>query len=286
MNVREFIKEINIVYPHIDKNKVVSEKIIQCKEMSLGYKIPNSFKLFLKEFSNGIMLLDSEPVGGVGEGCPCGEIFLASKQINKSIIEITPIKETISTDKLIVFSLYDAMDASNNCWVFICDKEYPDNEYRVGLISQATENIVVVLDNFEEWLTVFWKTNKDSGEIISVFHSIYPIWEQREILLGCEKVNKDFLKSDNKYLFDNKYYDVIYGEAWERKYEIEIQNLKTNEITKTVLPTTNGGRLYREEFEKNIHKDYKLVKFIEHINEKNISKWFSFRDILNTEQGE
>jgi len=185
MNVREFIKEINVTYPDIDKNEVASDDLIHQKEMNLGFPLPDSFKTLLKEFSNGIFLLDSEPIGGVGdnEDSPCGAIFLASSQIKKNIVELTPTKETVSSDKLIVFSLYDALDTANNCWAFICDKRYPNNEYRVGLISQSTEDIVVILENFEEWLTVFWSANKDNEDVISVFHSMYPEWEDREDLL-------------------------------------------------------------------------------------------------------
>ncbi|AEV69487.1 MULTISPECIES: SMI1/KNR4 family protein [Acetivibrio] len=193
MKVKDFINEINSIYPDIDKNEVASDVLISEKEKSLGYKLPKSFKTFLKEFSNGIMLLDAEPIGGVGEDddSPCGSIFLASSQIKKSIINIIPTKETITPDKLIAFSLYDAMDSANNFWVFICDKEYTDNEYRVGLISQYTEDIVVVLDSFEEWLTVFWNANKDSDDAVSVFHSMYKTWEEREDLLRPDWRNQD-----------------------------------------------------------------------------------------------
>lgn len=283
MNINDFIREINAIYPDIDKNEVASDDLINEKEKSLGYKLPNSFKTFLKEFSNGIMLLDSEPVEGVGEDddLPCGSIFLASSRIDKRIIHIIPTKGTITPDRLIAFSLYDAMDIANHFWAFICDKQYPDNEYRVGLISQYTDNIVVVLDNFEEWLTVFWEANKNTDDVVSVFHSMYETWEEREEVLRMDwyetdekrsngKSLTDSSKSQETYLFDSKYRDVIYGDAWERKYEIEILNLKTNEVTKTVIPAINGGKLIREEFEKNMPKDFKLVRFAEIINEKDI----------------
>lgn len=284
MNINDFIKEINTIYPDIDKNEVASDDLINEKEKSLGYKLPNSFKTFLKKFSNGIMLLDSEPIGGVGkdDDSPCGAIFLASSRIEKNIIKIIPTKETITPDKLIAFSLYEAMDIANHFWAFICDKQYSDNEYRVGLISQYTENIVVVLDSFEEWLTVFWEANKNTDDVVSVFHSMYKTWEEREELLRMDWYEADEFRSNGKnltdssksqetYLFESKYHDVIYGDAWERKYEIEIQNLKTKEITRTVIPATNGGRLNKEDFEKNMPEGCKLVRFVEIINEKNIS---------------
>ena len=77
MKVKDFINEINSIYPDIDKNEVASDVLISEKEKILGYKLPNSFKTFLKEFSNGILLLDAEPIGGVGEDddSPCGSIF-------------------------------------------------------------------------------------------------------------------------------------------------------------------------------------------------------------------
>lgn len=269
MDIRAFINEINIIYPDVDKNKVASDELIAKTELSIGYSLPESFKTFLKEFSNGIVLLDSEPIGGVGKNqdLPCGAIFLASTNINKDTVEITPTKETVSSDQLIVFSVYDTLDATNNCWAFICDKDCPNNEYRVGLISELTENIVVVLDSFEEWLTIFWNANKDTEDIISVFHCMYTTWEEREDLLRPDWRNR-ISENGDKFLYDNKYYDTIYGDAWERKYEIEIENIETKEITKTILPAINGGKLSRDEFEKNLLKEYRLIKFVEIINDK------------------
>jgi len=56
-------------------------------------------------------------------------------------------------------------------------------KYKVGFINGDTEDIIIVLENFEEWLTLFWNANKNSDELVSVFHSMYPEWEDREDLL-------------------------------------------------------------------------------------------------------
>ena len=59
------------------------------------------------------------------------------------------------------------------------------------MISQYTEDIVVVLDSFEDWLTVLWNANKDSDDAISVFHSMYKTWEEREDLLRPDWRSQD-----------------------------------------------------------------------------------------------
>ncbi len=69
---------------------------------------------------------------------------------------------------------------SNNHWAFICDRNYPDNNYPVGYVSDDPEKIICVLESFEKWLEVFWKGNKDrNGEYESVFNLLYPDYEDR-----------------------------------------------------------------------------------------------------------
>lgn len=71
---------------------------------------------------------------------------------------------------------------------------------------------------------------------------------------------------DASQLYTDKYNDVLFGDSWEKRYEIEVKDTKTNEVIRTVIPTTNGGTLNKNEFKKSLPKQYKLVKFTEYIN--------------------
>lgn len=185
MRIQEFIKEINQQYPEIDKYAPASNEMIEACEGEIGYKLPSSFKTFLKNFSNGIFLLDCEPIGGTSIESPCGKIC-KTNEIILNIPDNVIIQETnehINSNYLISFTMYDAGDVSNNHWVFICEDGIPDNNYRVGFISQNSMKLVKILSNFEEWITIFWNKNKSEEDIKPVFYSFYPTFDERfEIL--------------------------------------------------------------------------------------------------------
>lgn len=91
---------------------------------------------------------------------------------------IFPEIRYIKQGQLIAFTFYDGYEISNSHWAFICDKEYPDNDYPVGYISADTGNIVCVLDNFETWLDVFWQGNKNRrGYYTNVIMILYPDYD-------------------------------------------------------------------------------------------------------------
>ncbi|MEK3980903.1 hypothetical protein MKY37_17990 [Psychrobacillus sp. FSL K6-2836] len=59
----------------------------------------------------------------------------------------------------------------------------PNDEYRVGYVSQIEPRIVKVLDNFEEWLTLFWKQDDEDERTYPVFYVLFPSYDERlEIL--------------------------------------------------------------------------------------------------------
>ena len=76
MEVREFINRFNEKYPDVDRCELRNDEDISITEDSLGMKLPLSLRTFLTEFSNGIFLLDIEPVGGVAKESPCGELAI------------------------------------------------------------------------------------------------------------------------------------------------------------------------------------------------------------------
>ena len=186
MKINEFLEQFNARYPDVDRNNVATTEMITDYEDQFGYQLPTSFKKFLSNFSNGIFLLDCEPIGGVGSSTPCGDISL----VNRNLPEIPPkvivteTNEEIDSSQLISFTTYDASEQSNDHWVFICNEEgIENNEYRVGFISQSSLKIVKVLRNFEEWLTYLWENDVDDEVLKPVFHILYPTFEQRAELL-------------------------------------------------------------------------------------------------------
>lgn len=185
MNIQEFIVQFNELFPEVDKMEGATDNMIVACEQKLGISLPASFVAFLKEFSNGIFLLDWEPIGGVQEDSPCGEICKVNSilpDVPKEVV-LAGSNERIDSDRLISFTLFDAGNTSNNHWVFICEENVPDHEYRVAFISQEGK-IVLVLDNFEEWLTIFWEANKEEDDIGKpVFHHFYSTFDKRAEIL-------------------------------------------------------------------------------------------------------
>lgn len=181
MSVTEFIKQFNDMYPDAEKFDVATDEMISIYEEKIGYQLPVSFTYFLKKFSNGVFLLDWEPIGGVSKDSPCGDIRKV-KSILPDIpqeVSIVDTDEKIASDRLVSFTLFDAGETSNNHWVFICEENVPEHDYKVAFISQISLKIVKVLNNFEEWLSIFWEVNQEDEIGKPVFHKFYPTFDER-----------------------------------------------------------------------------------------------------------
>lgn len=187
VTVTEIINEVNMLYPDIDKNVKANQQMIKDTEWYIGKTLPESYKKFLKYFSNGIFLFDIEPILGVGrrfEDTPCGIVRYSKEVVQLDTPStIVPENKGISRNKLIAFTAGSAPDMSLDHWVFITDEEPEGHEYKVGYVSQSSGNVVVVLKNFEEWLNIFWQNNKDEDKQVSVFHSLHPTVEERDKIL-------------------------------------------------------------------------------------------------------
>lgn len=181
LRIDDFIEQFNEKYPDVDRFDVASDDMVALFEETLGYSLPESFVKFLKEFSNGIFLLDCEPIGGVSKDSPN-----YIRKVNRIIpgipneILIVETKEWIESNRLISFTTFDGGDHSNNHWVFLCQDGVLGHEYRVGFVSQIEPRIVKVLDNFEEWLTIFWKHNREEADrAYPVFYILIPSYDVR-----------------------------------------------------------------------------------------------------------
>lgn len=168
--------------------EVASEEEIRLSEKLFGITLPDSYKTFLKTFSNGNMyILGAEPLYGVGEHVDCANSaeLLMSKEENR-MSYIFAEDRYVPLEKLIPFTYGDMYELSIDHWAFMCDKEYPNHDYPVVYVSQ-NGHIVWRLKNFEEWLRIFWETNKDrESEFSSVFYTLCPDYKQRMELVDKE----------------------------------------------------------------------------------------------------
>lgn len=186
MEVREFINRFNEKYPDVDRFELSNDRDIPMIEERLGLKLPVSLCIFLSEFSNGIFLLDIEPIGGASQESPCGELC-KTNEILPDLPDQILIRETgelINSNRLISLTMFDPAQSSNDHWVFICEDGIANNEYRLGYISQSTKIIVKTLSGFEEWLTVFWNLDDNDEMNVPVFHAFYPTFDERFQLLS------------------------------------------------------------------------------------------------------
>ena len=182
--------------------ETASYEMIKYSEDKLNIKLPEAYKKYITQYSNGdFYMLGVEPMVGVGKKidgslcklCYSNEILMSNH--DKEVF-INQQHRSIRLNQLIPFTFSDSLELSNDHWAFICDKEYTDNDYPIGYISQVSKNVVCVLKNFEEWLRIFWEHNKDlKTYYVPVFHILFPDEEDRyEILRGLKIIDNKIFK--------------------------------------------------------------------------------------------
>lgn len=219
MKAKEFDFDEKGLEDSAEPKSVATDEQIAKAEKNMGIKYPETYKTFLKEYSNGeIVLFGIEPM--ISQGLERSECYCNERNSARILhIEpekgsyIFPEKRYIYPEKMIAFTYYDGDQQSNSHWAFICDKEYSDNDYPVGYITQETENIICVLKNFETWLDVFWQGNKNGrGYYDNVLMLLYPDYEDRMNLIDnlispedyalYEKLRKKYDSTFRKYGID------------------------------------------------------------------------------------
>ena len=168
--------------------EVASEEDIQLSEKLFGVTLPDSYKVFLTTFSNGEMfILGAEPLYGVGEHVRSANSAQYLSKNEDKMSYVFPENRYVPLRKLIPFTYGDMYELSNDHWAFMCDKEYPDHDYPVVYVCQSTGHIVWKLKNFEEWLRIFWETNRDRETGFSpVFYALCPNYRERIELVEKE----------------------------------------------------------------------------------------------------
>ena len=219
MKAKEFDFDEKGLEDSAEPKSVATDEQIAKAEKNMGIKYPETYKTFLKEYANGeIVLFGIEPM--ISQGLEESECYCNERNSARILhIEpekgsyIFPEKRYISPEKMIAFTYYDGDQQSNSHWAFICDKEYSDNDYPVGYITQETENIICVLKNFETWLDVFWQGNRNGrGNYDNVLMLLYPEYDDRRELID------DLISPEDYALYEKlrKKYDSTF-----RKYGID-----------------------------------------------------------------
>ena len=219
MKAKEFDFDEKGLEDSAEPKSVATDEQIAKAEKNMGIKYPETYKTFLKEYANGeIVLFGIEPM--ISQGLEESECYCNERNSARILhIEpekgsyIFPEKRYIYPEKMIAFTYYDGDQQSNSHWAFICDKEYSDNDYPVGYITQETENIICVLKNFETWLDVFWQGNKNGrGYYDNVLMILYPEYDDRRELID------DLISPEDYPLYEKlrKKYDSTF-----RKYGID-----------------------------------------------------------------
>ncbi len=219
MKAKEFDFDEKGLEDSAEPKSVATDEQIAKAEKNMGIKYPETYKTFLKEYANGeIVLFGIEPM--ISQGLEESECYCNERNSARILhIEpekgsyIFPEKRYISPEKMIAFTYYDGDQQSNSHWAFICDKEYSDNDYPVGYITQETENIICVLKNFETWLDVFWQGNRNGrGNYDNVLMLLYPEYDDRRELID------DLISPEDYPLYEKlrKKYDSTF-----RKYGID-----------------------------------------------------------------
>ena len=201
-NVRRIIEEmkakpLDMIPELLDGNIPhcwATDEQIQAEEERLGIKLPESYKLFLKEYSNGdIYLFAAEPLVGVRQGdtkimceiCIASDGMGGDKNYYEKNCYILPFDKTVKIKQLVSMTFGDVKAMSNDQWVFICDQDYPDNDYPIGFLSGSLDKIVCVLNNFEKWLEIFWEGNRNRNvDYEAVFYLLYTEYRDRLDLLA------------------------------------------------------------------------------------------------------
>jgi hypothetical protein len=134
---------------------------VEKTEALIGVSLPESYRQFVTEFSNGAYLFMLQEVSAVGDGnkqiVPIQNIFhriwTTGKVLTLEELE-TDIEfregGTVKRKYLVPFSL----DHNGNEWCFVVESLGVDNEYPVAYLNSSNPQLFGRLENFAAWLKV------------------------------------------------------------------------------------------------------------------------------------
>jgi SMI1 / KNR4 family (SUKH-1) len=150
LTIRELIDRLRSQGSH-ETYPVATADDIHTTESALGKSLPDSYKTFVREFSNGAYLFGVQEVGAVGAG---NRQIMAIQKIERTGVdaaEIISIREGGSTTygNLIPFGL----DSNGNEWCFLAGGEPAGYEYPVAYYHSSGHKLFgYFFPSFSDWL--------------------------------------------------------------------------------------------------------------------------------------
>ncbi len=176
MNIDELMAKLRSEGRH-EMYPPASQADIEMTETALGRKLPDSFKRFVGEFSNGAYLFEVQEVSAVGDGNrQIGAIQDARAPDDGDANEVIPFREGGETryGDLIPFGL----DSNGNEWCFVVDGNPAGNEYAVAYLDTTGRKLYGKLDSFDEWLSILVK---EQDEVIRTLYGDDVIYDELDL---------------------------------------------------------------------------------------------------------
>jgi hypothetical protein len=143
-------------------------------ERALGRPLPESFKRFQMEFSNGAYLFMLQEVSATGAG---NRQVGAIQAVLRNVI-VAAADDDISVDSGAVVKAGDlvpySLDGNGNCWCFLTSESAAGDEYAVAYYVTDQDRLVGRLPGFEAWLTTL------VNEQDEVIRTIYD-WDELDL---------------------------------------------------------------------------------------------------------
>ena len=154
-------------------------------EAAIGIRLPESFRQFVTEFSNGAYVCMVQEVSAVGDGnAQVGPLQSSFHQLWTTGRALTPeeletdveVKEggTIKRAHLVPFSL----DHNGNEWCFLTQVLGADNEYPVAYLDNWNPKLYGRLENFAAWLRILMN---ERDEVIRTLYDEDVIYDELEL---------------------------------------------------------------------------------------------------------
>jgi hypothetical protein len=152
MSIEDLIDRLKQEGQH-ETYPVASIADIEKTENAIGKELPDSFKSFLTEFSNGAYVFEIQEVSAVGDG---NEQIVAIQSIYRDSElkpdDVIPFRDGGETryGNLVPFGL----DHNANEWCFVVEGSPPGNEYAVAYFDTTGNKLYGKLSGFTEWLSI------------------------------------------------------------------------------------------------------------------------------------
>lgn len=175
LGIDELLEQLRAEGRH-ETYPVASIGEVEKTEMAIEHPLPESFKQFVTQFSNGAYLFELQEVNAVGDG---NEQIVAVQNITREDEpgELIPFRDGGETrlNSLAPFGL----DANGNEWCFVVEPRRPENGYDVAYFDTSGRKLYGKLPGFSEWLSVLVR---EQNEVIRTLYNEDVLFD--ELMLG------------------------------------------------------------------------------------------------------